>query len=37
MRKLKFIDLFAGLGGIAEPNKLFFATTHRNNMNNLYI
>ena len=37
MSKLKFIDLFAGLGDIAKPKEPFFLTTHQNNVNNLYI
>jgi hypothetical protein len=36
MSKLKFIDLFVGLGDIAKPKELFLATTHKNNMDNLY-
>jgi len=32
MSKLKFIDLFAGLGDIAKPQVPFFVTTHQNNV-----
>jgi hypothetical protein len=37
MSKMKFIDLFAGLGDIAKPKEPFFVTTQQNNVNNLYI